>query len=670
MKKKQKLIFHSFIFLILSGLIVLLNKADFKRATVNDSLGRKKYIRIPYEANDKDSNSLYTYDIRLHNSLFFSGGLHITPDDCIREISLNGTKLPIDQYPSGNCDYRNGFYVDLSKLLRNGENHLQLKILNTGGVHGLKISDTTFYEKYILAAYLLFLVCIADLKLCYRWIKAKASSLHNQHKKLLTKISYLLILFYLTLLMSKILMPSAAWFWPLAIQAVLIVGMPIGYWIFRNFHHGKLLTSIWVVMVLIFCCHLYGLSFEQFSYDFRGHTDYVKYVVSTGEVPVSDGGWSFYHPSLYYRSAAVVWNFIFSNSQMGKTEFFKSIQVCSLLMFMLYCYFSLKTINLFFIKLHRNVETDRLNQIQLLIAIMFLCWTSNSIVAVRVGNDVLFNLLFAMSFYFVLKWYHSEKINHLLVALFLSAMDVWAKTNGLILFGIIGSLMFFKIIRSRYRSEHIYKVLIFLSISLVTLYYTFNEKFEQYLSKNTTYLVVSNAGGLSDGLRVGAGLRNFTSFDLVSFVKIPFTSSYDDALGRGSFWFYLLKTSLFGEFDFDSPEMYLTGQILSFFLLAILAMVIYGFIISVSQAKTYLPVLIAVVLMLFSMIMFRISYPFSCASDFRYIYPTVLPCLLLMGIVFLRTSGRTVVFRLGQITCIAFALFSVLFQLLTILRYA
>lgn len=674
----------SIAFLLIVTGIVSYYKTTISRASVTHPSKKKENINIPFNSNKDGALSSYIYELTLNHTLLSSGKFHVIPDDCIDEISVNGIALTEKQFPKGNCDCINGFYVDLKPLLHHGSNLLQLKISNTHGFYGLNMIDQTFYEKYIFASYLLLLLYTFNLRVFFRSIVSAWSALFAKYKVLLYCWCCPLILFTITLAGTFYFDNLTIWFWVLIAELLLMVFIPSVSIVYRSFRHGKLIAMVWCIMLVIFSAYLFLLSHTLYSYDYQGHIDYVHYIVNYSEVPVSWGAWSFYHPSLYYRCTALVWNTLNISDQMSNADFLKTMQAFSLMLFIVYSYWSLKTINLFFSRLKpslMNVNEKVIPYVQVLTAVVFLCWPSNSIFAVRVGNDMMFDLFYAVSFYCTLKWWFSDRIWYFFLALLFASLDIWSKTNGFILFGVIGVLFIIRYFSVRRTIPHAgkylhkvnirysFKFILLIVFSIFTCFYSFYEKIERYREDPKTRLVVGNANGLGADLIVRSDLQSFITFHPLKFIEIPFTSSYDDKKGRNSFWFFLLKSSLFGEFKFDSPLLASIAKIISFFFLILLGLAAGGWTKSFFKGSRYIPMTVNICLMLCSMMVFRIFYPYSSSSDFRYIFPALLPAVIFagLGIMYFARSKRFL--YLAILVCILFTTASFAFQVLTIFNY-
>src|SRR5690606_17293072 len=129
--------------------------------------------------------------------------------------------------------------------------------------------------------------------------------------------------------------------------------------------------------------------------------------------------------------------------------------------------------------------------------------------------------------------------------------------------------------------------------------------------------------------------------------------------GRTNFWFYLFKTSMFGEFDFEKPILRKSASFLSGIFLLLVLLIIVGVYSAKKDFFSYIPFLISLFLFAISMIAFRIDYPYSSSNDFRYIYPVIIPAVSIMG------AGMMTIQNLRRFFVLLFAFIvnSVFFQI-------
>lgn len=89
----------------------------------------------------------------------------------------------------------------------------------------------------------------------------------------------------------------------------------------------------------------------------------------------------------------------------------------------------------------------------------------------------------------------------------------------------------------------------------------------------------------------------------------------------------MLKSGIFGEWEFDVPVLPADSLLLLFLLLTLVSAF---WMLRYIQKREAHPILrcgflILTVTQLFSYLQFNIAYPFGCTMDFRYIVPLVMP---------------------------------------------
>jgi hypothetical protein len=129
---------------------------------INDN--KIEHIELPYSndnvGHDREFN--ISFDLLIDNNK--SAKFNIVPDDCIREILINGNNFPLDSV-NGLCDQLHGAYYDFSKYVSKGLNHFEFRLFNHVGHGGLQMNaplqgfKTLPIASYIFA--ILFLLCAA-----------------------------------------------------------------------------------------------------------------------------------------------------------------------------------------------------------------------------------------------------------------------------------------------------------------------------------------------------------------------------------------------------------------------------------------------------------------------------------------------------------------------------
>ncbi len=369
----------------------------------------------------------------------------------------------------------------------------------------------------------------------------------------------------------------------------------------RRLHVGLLPRILLTVGVLLRALMFSSLFYSQYSYDVDGHLDYIKIVAEKHEIPGTDDCWTCYHPPVYYAISSVPW-------QLGSALHFggpSAVQLESLFLSLLVLFFGFKILQM--------VLPEK---ILVFGTLLWTFWPLLLLVAPRIGNDQLFYFFHILCLWGVLKYMHTKSSKALLCAAIAAGLSYWTKSTGVITlatFALGFALGYFpREVLFPKKSEIVSLGLFFvfcLGILCIRLYGDSS--------------LIGNSSGLHSGLAVPNNLGNYVYLDLKNYVLNPFTSPWDAALGKEFFWNYAFKSSLFGEFRiFNFPLGETLAAAIGICLLLLVSCALRGFWTSkMDRSKCLLVFQIA---MFFAALMYlRITVPFACSNDFRYILPVI-----------------------------------------------
>ena len=103
--------------------------------------------------------------------------------------------------------------------------------------------------------------------------------------------------------------------------------------------------------------------------------------------------------------------------------------------------------------------------------------------------------------------------------------------------------------------------------------------------------------------------------------------------GREYFWNYLLKSSMFGDYSdwFHKPVQRFLALVMSPLLLGLVVLFWIGVARNMQRtARQSLPLLVVIAVSIVSVFALRFYNPYSGNNDFRYIYPVLIPFVLLL----------------------------------------
>jgi len=413
-------------------------------------------------------------------------------------------------------------------------------------------------------------------------------------------------------------------------------------WFYRK---DKILMLIIFAGIAVRIFYLGYTDYNVRSNDADGHIDYIKYIAERFSIPRGEECWECHQMPLYYLFAGFFYRFF---QIIGMVQLNFVLQCLSLAFFAVFLFFGVKTLKLIIKeKTYLRVAT-----------LILFFWPGGIINSIKISNDSLFYALWAACFYFLVKWIKEGKQKNFYIASIIVLLSLFAKTSGLILVVLVmlalslkvflemsGSGKYFSKIFSNiisYRREIAALFLIsFLGLAAISYKNFFHfEKIGEPTQNRSFFERTVKNDSLNSALKVGNNVSNYLRFDVGMFNKKVFTSPWIDSGGRQYFWNYLLKTSLFGEFDTDSYDKngspwpwadYINGLALVLFFTVIFGAIFLLFknlfYLFKDNGNAALPlfILFSLFIPLAVLIFYRIRAPYACNNDFRFILPVIVP---------------------------------------------
>lgn len=523
----------------------------------------KQIKELPfYEESGNSTDNEYVFTGKINLSIFPKRFLRITPDNCLKQIKINGNNVPIPSDNEKLCNYKEGVYIKTLDYLENGPNEFEITIKDYGGKHGLNIGNAPIDIVYIVL--------------------------------LILSLPVFLLPFFLLL---NYLLPN-------------------------NLSKNKFLI---ILILAAIALRIFYLSYTDYSlrtHDVDGHIDYINYISVNHSLPNADQCWQCYQPPAYYIMGSLVsrfFQFINLNSHFG-------LQIFSLFLSFLFLIFSVKTA--------KEILPD--NKLLLVATSIILFLPSGIIHSVRIGNDSLYYAFYALGFYYIIRWYQKENKKDFYLASIFSVLSVLTKSSGLILVSIFIFSLLYKFIKADERKIIFKNILIFAIILIMGFALAFYKPIINLRSNRSGDLFVGNIKSLNGALMVKNGLKNYLWFDRHTYFSDPFSYTWEDKGGRQYYWNFLLKTSQFGEFEFNAfknvPILAKCLNIISlltifFFLISLLLLFLKENLKNIKNCNFVL--IFSIILSLTASIMMRIRLPYSSTGDFRYIFPIIVPFAIL-----------------------------------------
>lgn len=524
-------------------------------------------IQLPF---GQDHIGPYTVRVSIDGITGKKHSFRIYPDDEIHALTVNGNPISLDSFSvEQRRNYSSGFVVEIDQFVPNDINIIEAHLSNASNPAGFRIEST--------------------------------------HR--LTNIKLFAIYTALIILV-------------IALSRHLSITKPQLFF---------LLLSLALSILYLSKTDERTRTFDV--YEGGGHKDYIEYLIDHHELPIPGDGWEYHQPPLYYLTAALAKQSAPINSKVSGELWG---QLLALFLWTLFLASSLATLNLSIGK----------KKMALLLSSIALClWPAGIIHSIRIGNDLGVYACYGLAFFYTIKWWKNRESMTLFWASLWMAGSLLSKSNGLAVAGVLGVLVLLHIYSlARKRSlfqQH--KTKLFRDAAIAGGLFTcaillnFADNVKHYLDGTSEDWLLSNVSEMiNPGLKVSNEVKNYIIFDSATFLEHPFISTWEDQYGRQYFWNFVLRSSLSSEYFFDGKWMGLWGTINGILLLAMIsgALIFY-----LQQQPTTswkklkrlsyrnAPWLMALIFPFILLLAYRIKVPLSCNTDFRYIYPVIVPIL-------------------------------------------
>jgi len=386
--------------------------------------------------------------------------------------------------------------------------------------------------------------------------------------------------------------------------------------------------------------------------DRGGHLDYLLYVFNRHALPDPYKGWEYHQPPFYYVLSTLLSKFLLVAGSIHRLIAYQLVSLAA----------GIGTV-LVFAKTAALLFRSPLSR--LCVVALTALWPSGIIHSVRVSNETPFYLLYALAFYFLLKWYSNRRTIDFWWMCLWCAAALFTKASALVIMAVamVAWTVLFAASQNRRKLLQlgVGMVLIFLfSFAVVR-----GPRVASYFKgERSDWLAGDTLKSLNAKLKVNSELHRYFVFSYENYLSPPFANPWLDSHGRQYFWTYFLKTVLYGEFGYSRDLRTQCAVVMNF---CLLVMIGYGFLgILLSSAKTLkhrAPVLLNCILPVAAVIFYRTRQPTAPTSDFRYIYPMLIAfcACVVLGIERFRCWRLPALTALGYATVAVFSLASVLF---------
>lgn len=307
-----------------------------------------------------------------------------------------------------------------------------------------------------------------------------------------------------------------------------------------NFKNMKLLSSIFLLGVIIRVLYFQKFGIMHFQHDWHGHIEFIKYIAENWTLPLPSKGLEYPQQPLYYIIAGGLY-WLLTSMGMHDQDVLYSLGYISLISSIIFLYYGYK-----FIALLTDVLWVKT------VAMLFLSLTPSLVyLSARINNDVLIMALSAFSLYYIVKSYLSgfkEDFYSALVGVSLLFMTkISAAPLELLLFGLL--------IVSYYQVEDAQRIVLKKQLylfSVVGVFLLGLTLLRVYLPLEGTFHMVNSSAHYPNQSIEALDFGYFGTFHIVSLLHAGYSYVFGEDSIRYSFLTYQYGTMFFGEFDYSN----------------------------------------------------------------------------------------------------------------------
>ena len=345
-----------------------------------------------------------------------------------------------------------------------------------------------------------------------------------------------------------------------------------------------------------------------------GHAAYIYNLFENNKLPDSYLG-QFYHPPLFHYLATISMKFFATMSH--ETEIDSILLAAALVS----CFASCSV--LFLVRSLCRELKCKPEMTCMIVAFVAFC-PNFYLIAGCVNNDSVAVALIVFSFTMLVRWYYSRKFSHLIGMATGIGFGMMAKLNAAVLAFVAGPIMLYilwQAIRQKKWIGLLGQYFAFIAVCApLGLWYSIRN----YILFRMPFGYVLNVDYIEELYRGDVSyVKRFLSFPWKEFLSSPYCNSSIDY----NLPIYMIRSSLFGEYQFDGMET--IAWLLIFVNLFLIILSLVAMIAVVLKGKKFDPILRYGCAMLWlafvsSYLVFNIKYPDSCTMDFRYIIPVII----------------------------------------------
>lgn len=419
-----------------------------------------------------------------------------------------------------------------------------------------------------------------------------------------------------------------------------IVGSVMMFFImWLNCHDAGLYSIIVFCLGAAVSLHYLTISnSEAYTNDLGTHWYTINFILENWSYPFGYGGHPVAHPPLYYYIAACVhWIGTYLNTfhTLASLRFFSWI-----------CYLVFAVYSLLTLRKSGVTGMGYYSSVALL-----LLWPAGFHLATKISSEILYFPVYAAAFYYLVSWYQQGSQTDLIKACVLAGLALAIRRNAFIILAVIGIIMFISICRRRMSITQFFSYRWMLVVVWVAV--CFSILMAPYLFYH--YPLERQLGFAPDG-EIFA-IDHYLSVHFGYTLKQPF----NDFTRNQSFWDFFLKTAMFGEYTWPSPQL---AVVMHCFLMAIIAYALVPWLfVHRVQCMGMLPHVTNLMIPLFFILYYSYGVRVFASHDARYVYPALVSFIVFYGRAQQLYKGRDwwILYWLGSFFAAGFSILSIVF---------
>jgi hypothetical protein len=495
-------------------------------------------------------------------------------------------------------------------------------LINVGPVENYQLptkpSPTVTFFNHGFTVLIALMVIIMGILIWRDFIKKQG--IYNSGMIYLLLASFLLLLFKIYTEINLQLTTGVIQ-WSFLIFVVLAIFSGLLLWKAEKWRSETFFIILIILGIGLRICYFlytgYGVRQHDLN-DVGGHFEYIRYIAEHWSLPPL-GSYQLYHPPIHHIISAV---FFVLGRWCGLDESL-SWRLVQLVMVLLS---SLALI--FFYKLLKLIKCG--NTAKAIGTAAFAFHPGLIYLAAFLNNDNTLLFFYVSSFYFLFRWLKEHSFTNLTWLALFTSLAILSKKTGFVLLPVI----FIAVLVAWFKDRSNHKIYgkhagIFLLITIPSaIIYPLRNFILFHQGLNYTPLVPFDPLAINPSALFGMSLKNL--------IQCPFTlfPPYDQGLPAESFFEYLFKSSLFGEWDFSGEKK--LAVLLTIFavvnLLNLLLLLIYQAFSRKKEPKSYNYIFWSNLILLSILVLkARLDYPYFCTQNFRYLTPILISVFFFWG---------------------------------------